>query len=445
MAFHIIAITTAMARQFFLALALLCLPISVNADNATLEGVRAWSEANHTRIVLDMSDTASHNLFTLRDPNRVVIDIAGGKLGALRDALPENVGVVQSIRMAERGDKDLRIVLDLREAVAARSFYAGPARGSAERLVIDLGERGTPATVKRMTGGDRDIVIAVDPGHGGRDPGAIGKNKTREKDVVLAIGRRLVKKINAEPGFDAFLVRDDDTLIDHRERMEAARQANADLFVSIHADAVEDRRARGSSVYALSVKGASDEAAKRLAAQQNASLIGGVNLPQDDPLLASVLMDLSQNATIRASLDAGAFVLEQLGTVNKLHRSSVQQAGFIVLKSPDVPSILVETAYISNPNEERNLASSAHQDKLAQAIFKGIKNYFYVNAPVGSYVAKQTTGTPRCPRTYEIGPGDTLSEIADRCRVSLSQLRRENQLRNDRIRVGQVLRIPAGG
>lgn len=433
-----------MKKTITVALLLLCGISAVHAD-VTIDGVRAWAEGGSTRIVFDLSDNASHNLFTLRQPNRVVIDIRDGALADTPLQLPANVGVVKTVRMASRGDNDLRVVLDLTDAVQARSFYAGPAHGSAQRLVVDLGDRAAATTVKRARSAERDIVIAVDPGHGGRDPGAIGKHKTREKDVVLAIGRRLVARLNSEPGFSAFLVRDGDVLIPHRERMEAARRANADLFVSIHADAVEDRRARGSSVYALSVEGASDEAAKRLAAQQNASLVGGVTLGEKDPVLASVLMDLSQNATINASLDIGDYVIQELGKVNKLHRRTVQQAGFIVLKSPDVPSILVETAYISNPVEERNLASRDHQKKLANAIFAGIRGYFTDNAPVDTLLAARAGDPRRQARTYTIGPGDTLSEIADRHRVSLSQLRRENQLRSDRIRVGQVLRIPAGG
>ncbi len=438
--------TIRMMLPVLLFVATLLQPMAANAG-VTVNGVRAWAEADSTRIVLDLSGSASHNLFTLRQPNRVVIDIEGGSLADLNTILPQNVGVVRSVRAAQRGARDLRIVLDLSDAVQAKSFFAGPAGGSAERLVIDLGERARPQPVKRAASIQRDIVIAVDPGHGGRDPGAIGKHKTREKDVVLAISKRLVSKLNSEPGLSAFLVRDGDVLVPHRERMERARRANADLFVSIHADAVDDRRARGSSVYALSVKGASDEAAMRLAAQQNASLIGGVSLNDKEPVLASVLMDLSQTATINASLDIGDAVLRELGRVNKLHRRTVQQAGFLVLKSPDVPSILVETAYISNPDEERNLASRAHQQKLATAIFNGIRNHYATNPPVDTLYAKRATERRQrtTPLTYTISAGDTLSEIADRHRISLSLLRRENKLRDDRIRIGQVLRIPADG
>ncbi len=421
----------------------LLLAPSVAGAGAVVNGVRASTEANHTRVVFDLSGPARYNLFTLRQPDRVVIDIVDGKLGALADRLPKDIGVVRTIRAAERGQEGLRIVLDLDHAIRARSFLAGPARGSAERLVIDLGERAATPTVKRLTRSSRDIVVVLDPGHGGHDPGAVGKQRTYEKDVVLAIARRLRKLIDAEPGMRALMVRDRDVYIDHWARMEIARSANADLFVSIHADAVEDRRARGSSVYALSLEGASSEAARRLAADQNASLIGGVELTDKEPDLARVLMDLSQTATLNSSIEIGQLVLNQMGGVNRLHRRTVQQAGFIVLKSPDVPSILVETAYISNPQEEQNLRSAAHQEKLAQAIFSGIREHFVENPPVDSLFA-QLDHSQALARTHTISPGDTLSEIADRYRVSLARLRQENALTSDRIRVGQVLRIPGG-
>ena len=424
------------------ALVLLFAPC-LASEAAVVNGVRASTEADHTRIVFDLSGPVRYNLFTLREPNRVVIDITDGKLGSLGERLPAGVGVVRSIRAAERGSAGIRIVLDLDKEIRARSFFAGPAQGSAERLVIDLGERADQPVVKRRDRTQRDIIIAIDPGHGGHDPGAIGKNRTYEKDVVLAISRRLKKKIDAERGMRAILLRDSDVYIDHWERMEIARRANADLFVSVHADAVEDRRARGSSVYALSLEGASSEAARRLAADQNASLIGGVELTGKSPGLAKVLMDLSQTATINSSIEAGQQVLDRMGGVNRLHRRRVQQAGFIVLKSPDVPSILVETAYISNPQEEQNLRSAAHQTKLAEAIFTGIRSHFMDNPPVDSLFA-QLAREGSVAKTHTISPGDTLSEIADQYRVSLAKLRQENALTSDRIRVGQVLRIPGG-
>ena len=413
------------------------------AADVAVEAVRAWSEDAHTRIVFDLTGPAEHHVFTLPNPPRVVIDLERTEMRPDSGAFPEAVGVVQRVRAAERGAGDLRVVLDLAAGVQARSFFAGPSAEAGERLVVDLGERTRRDTVRRAPSARREIVIAIDPGHGGRDPGAVGRDGTREKDVVLAIARKLAARVDAQPGMRALLVRNSDVLIDHRVRFEAGRNANADLFVSIHADAVEDRRARGSSVYALSLKGASDEASQRLADSQNASLIGGVELRDKEPVLASVLMDLSQTATLNASLAVGQQVLDEMGRVNRLHRRTVQQAGFIVLKSPDVPSILVETAYISNPEEERNLRSTAHQQKLADAIFAGIHRYFVDNPPVDSLIA-QLDSADRETRTYTITSGDTLSEIADRYRVSVSRLRRENSLTSDRIRVGQVLRIPGG-
>ena len=241
----------------------------------------------------------------------------------------------------------------------------------------------------------------------------------------------------------AVLIRDRDVFVDHRERMAIARRHNADLFISVHADAVNDRRARGASVYALSLKGASDEAARQLAERENASVrIGGVTLDDKDEVLAQVLIDLSQNASLSASLDVGDDVIRELAQIGRVHRRTVQQAGFIVLKSPDMPSILVETAYISNPDEERKLRSGDHQQKLAAAILRGIRKYFHENPPPDTQIALSARRAPSVPVSHVIARGDTLSEIAERYNVSLADIRRANQLRNDRIRVGQKLRIP---
>ena len=425
------------------------LPAGIASAAVTVEGIRVSAQDASTRVVLDLDATAQHNVFTLRQPNRVVIDLTDGRLAEAVTALPQNIGFVRSVRVGKRGERDLRIVIDLSQAVQARSFFAGPVANRGDRLVIDLGERRSPTTVKRAPADERqarDLVIVVDPGHGGRDPGAVGSRKTREKDVVLAISRKLVNKLNAEPGMRALLTRDKDVLVPHRERMEQARRAGADLFISVHADAVEDPRARGSSVYALSLKGASDEAARRLAERENAHLIGGVSLGNTEPVLASVLMDLSQNASIGASIDVGDHVIAELGRIGRMHRRTVQTAGFMVLKSPDVPSILVETAYISNPQEERKLASPAHQDKLADAIFRGVRSYFHSNPPADTVVARLARErAAAAPRTYRVARGDTLSAIAERYRVSLRKLRSENRLGSDKIRVGQVITIPTGG
>ncbi len=418
------------------------------AAGSTVENIRLWAEEGKTRVVLDLSAPADHTLFTLRQPNRVVVDVKNSTLGSRLATLPPGSGHVRSIRAARRGQSDLRIVLDLNQSVRPRSFSAGPYDRYGDRLVIDLAAPDGFEPVKTVRMAEtrpRELVIAVDPGHGGRDPGAIGQGRTREKDVVLAIARKLAARIDEEPGMRAVLVRDGDTLIGLRERMETARRHRADLFVSIHADAVHDKRARGSSVYVLSLKGASDEAARRLAEQNNADLIGGVVLSDKDEVLASVLLDLSQNASLGASMEVGRNVIDELARVGRVHKRSVQHAGFAVLKSPDVPSILVETAFISNPEEERKLRNGAHQDQLAAAILSGIRRYFYANPPPDSLIAQSVRDGRELQVRHVIARGDTLSEIANRYNVSLSALRSVNNLHGDRIRIGQVLRIPAGG
>jgi N-acetylmuramoyl-L-alanine amidase len=424
---------------------LLLLP-AVPAQSATLENIRVWTESGRTRVVLDLSAPAQHNIFTLRGPDRLVVDLKNSRLSdALRD-LPRNNGSIRSIRTGVRADGQIRVVLDLNQSVRSRSFTAGPNDRYGDRLVIDLHEQGNLRAVKRAADEykrGRDIVIAVDPGHGGHDPGAIGRAKTREKDVALAVGRLLATRIDAEPGMKAYLTRKHDIFIPHRERMEIARKKRADLFVSIHADAVDDPRARGASVYVLSLKGASDEAAKRLAQRENASeLVGGVSLKDKDAVLASVLLDLSQNAALSAGLDIGAEVIAELAKLGKVHRRTVQQAGFLVLKSPDVPSILIETAYISNPHEEKKLNSGTHQRKLANAILTGIRNYFYENPPPNTQLAMNLKRSPQQQVDHVITRGDTLSEIAERYNVSMSAIRAANKLSGDKVRIGQKLTIP---
>lgn len=421
------------------------LAASLASAGSTVQDIRLWSEDGRTRIVLDLSRPAQHTIFTLRGPDRLVVDLKDSRLADALKKLPSG-GAISSIRTGVRSNGQLRVVLDLNQAVRSRSFTAGPNDKYGDRLVIDLQIQGNIRTVKRASEefvAGRDVVIAVDPGHGGHDPGAIGRAKTREKDVALALGKLLAKRINEEPGMRAILVRKGDYYVDHRERMEIARRQKADLFVSIHADAVDDRRAKGASVYVLSLKGASDEASRRLAKRENASdLLGGVSLADKDPVLASVLLDLSQNAALSASLNVGGEVIRQLARVGPVHKGKVQQAGFLVLKSPDVPSILVETAYISNPDEEKKLRSKSHHNKLTQAILAGIRNYFYKYPPPNTQLALNKKGGSRQQVSHVISRGDTLSEIAERYDVSMSALRSANHLSSDRVKVGQKLRIP---
>ena len=435
------------SRQTLIAL-LLLLSAAANAGS-TVKDIRIWSEHGKTRVVLDLSQPVEHNIFTLRGPDRLVIDLKDSRLAAALTQLPHGAGSVRSIRSAVRADGQLRVVLDLNQDVRSRSFTVSPNSQFGDRLVIDLQRVGSLTTVKRASDKyrpGRDIVVAVDPGHGGYEPGAIGRNGTREKDVALSIAKELARRINAEPGMRAILVRDRDVYIDHRDRTQFARDNRADLFVSIHADAVDDPRAKGASVYALSMQGASDEAAHQLAQRENAS-IRGVSLDDKGEVLATVLLDLSQSWALSASLDVGGKVAIELSRVTRMHRRSIQQAGFLVLKSRYMPSILVEAAFISNPAEEKKLRDRAHQGRLANAILAGIRNYFFTNPPPDTQIAMDLRRKPTRQVRYIITRGDTISQIAERYNVSAASIRRANKLSTDNIRIGQTLNIPifAGG
>ncbi|MEE8296681.1 MAG: N-acetylmuramoyl-L-alanine amidase, partial [Hyphomicrobium sp.] len=349
--------------------------------------------------------------------------------------------LVARVRSAPRKKHDLRVVLDLKDRVRPKSFLLKPNSTYGHRLVIDLfpsaDSQSEPRVVKVSPverGELRDVTVVIDPGHGGEDPGATGYSGIREKHLTFAIAKKLADLLNQQRGMRAVMMRTGDYYVGLRKRMKIARENRADLFVSIHADAFRDSRVYGSSVYVLSRNGASSEAARWLAEQENAAdLVGGVSLDDKDDLLASVLLDLSQTATLSASMNAGADVLVELKKLGKTHKNSVQQAGFMVLKSPDIPSILVETAYISNPDEERKLTNVGHQQALAAAIVTGVRNYFEHHAPPGTLLAL---------RKHVISKGDTLSELAARYQVPLSSLRSTNRLTGDGLKVGQVLRIP---
>jgi N-acetylmuramoyl-L-alanine amidase len=341
------------------------------------------------RLQLQLSAAPRQKVFTLGNPDRIVIDLQGTDL-ARGFRLPAAAGPVRTLRTGRQAGGTLRLVLELDRALAPKVTAKG------NQLTIELGKlpaaNTPPRAVRAPHAPDdsgRDIIVAVDAGHGGKDPGATGASGTHEKDVVLAIARALARRIDAEPGMRAVLIRDSDRYIALRERINLAHRARADIFVSVHADSIKNRSVTGSSVYVLSESGASSEAARLLAEQENAAdLRGGVSLG-DNGSIASVLVDLSQNTFIAHSMEAAGRVLGQLDKVGDVRKSSVQQAGFLVLKSPDMPSMLVETAYISNPGEERNLRSASHQKKIAEAIFTGVREYFRVTPPDGTLFAEQ--------------------------------------------------------
>ena len=447
------AINNRLPGSGFLLFLLLLVPLAARGgSSAQIQGLRLWNAPDHTRLVFDLSQAVEHRLFTLDEPARLVIDFSNARLKKKLEAAVQKSRHIRRIRYAPQSDNRFRVVLDLAQPVRPRSFLLRPSGDYGHRLVIDLYDREGQARVvqsvkqKEDPSGLRDIVVAIDAGHGGEDPGARGRRlRTREKDVTLSIARKLKKLIDAEPGMRAVLTRKGDYYVGLRKRMQIARRHHADLFVSIHADAFRNSKARGSSVFVLSRRGASSEAARWLAAKENASdLVGGVSLDDKDDILASVLLDLAQTGTLAASMRAATLVHREMGKIGKLHGDRIQNAGFVVLKSPDIPSMLVETGFISNPTEERQLASARHQERIARAIFRGIRSYFQLEPPPGTRLAmEKQKKLERKAARYVIQPGDTLSGIAARHRVSVASLRSENRLKGDRIRVGQVLKIPS--
>ncbi len=355
---------------------------SFAASKAALTGIRISQASNdHTRVVFDLSNNIEHKIFALADPHRIVIDLVGTRESKALAVNRRTTNILEGIRSANRATGELRVVFDLKGKVRPRSFTLQPDGNSGHRLVVDLHSTNlspTPIVTNQQKRRQqkKEFVIALDPGHGGRDPGAIGKRGTREKDVALAVAKKMKSIINRTSGFRAVLTREGDQFIALRNRVKKAREAQADLFVSLHADSFRSPRVKGASVYALSLNGASSEAARWIAEKENKSdLIGGISLDDKDDLIASVLLDLSQAATIQDSLELGSDVLKHLGKVSSVNNKKVQQAGFAVLKAPDMPSILIETAFLSNPTEEKKLRNSKHQQKLAKAVFAGIKSH----------------------------------------------------------------------
>lgn len=437
----------------FLMLALVASLVQAGAE---VEGVRIWPAPDHTRLVLDTEGSVEHNVFALSGPPRLVIDLKGTSLKADLSKVDLSGSPIQRIRSAPRNGSDLRVVLDLKSDIKPRSFVLEPNQQYGHRLVVDLIdeqgsrlERAASPTVTRNSAGKRDIVVVIDPGHGGEDPGAIGPRGTREKDVVFRMSKTLVELINKQPGYTAKLTRTGDYYIGLRNRTLLARKYNADLFVSMHADAFRTPQPSGASVFALSQRGATSETARWLAQSENRSDLiggaGGLSLDGRDDMLAGVLLDLSMTASINASLGVGSSVLGKLGDVAKLHKPGVEQAAFAVLKSPDIPSILVEAGFISNPTEEKNLGSERYQIRLASAVMDGINDHFQRTPPPGTLLAwhkeNQRVGGPIS--RYRIQRGDTLSGVARQNQTTVSELMRFNGMSDDRVMVGQTIRIPS--
>ena len=408
---------------------------------ADVRSLRMWPAPDNTRLVFDLNAPVEHSLFALSNPNRIVIDLKNTKVTGALPSATYNETRIKGLRYAKRGNTGLRVVLDLNNAVKPKSFVLKPHGAYGHRLVVDLFDTKKvkkAVVVKRpiykSKKSARDLVIAIDAGHGGEDPGAIGQRGTREKDVVLKISKELEKLIKRERGMKPVMIRTGDYYIGLKQRVKKAQIAQADLFISIHADAFKNGKARGTSVFILSERGASSDLASYLANSENsADLNGGVSSTNDN-LLNMVLADMVKNSTLEDSHQIASKVLSGLKGVNHLHKKTVEQAGFRVLKAGR-PAILVETAFISNRSEERKLRTKRHQRALAKAIFKGTRAYFKSKPVPGTLLALRD-------RKHQIARGETLSGIAKQYQISMATIRGANNLRNDNLRIGKTLRIP---
>lgn len=470
-----------------LCLGLVLLITSIHAWSANIQNIRLSQSDSDTRLVIDLDSAFQFKVFSLVNPDRIVVDLKN-TLQKSPLTLPKLVNSpIRSIRHAQWNKNTLRLVFDLDHKIDFSTHTLKPNESYPHRLVLDLRDmkklNTRPATTIKPVNNPvkktavlpvelrtpiaktsstiqvttkpaevsnpnpalptvskskksmvrRDIIIAIDAGHGGQDSGALGKHGTKEKDIVLSVAKRLAKIVNKEPGMRAYLTRDKDIFLPLRQRIKRARDNKADMFISIHADAFRDPKAKGASVFVLSERGASSEAAQMMADKQNASdLVGGISLEDKDDMLASVLLDLSQTASLEASLEVANTVLAGLKRVGNVHKKQVKSAAFVVLKSPDIPSILVETAFISNPSEERKLNTASYQNKIARAILSGISNYFRRNPLPGSGL----------PQQHIVSRGDTLSTIAQRYQISMVALKTNNNLSRSNINVGDILFIP---
>ena len=421
----------------------------------TLESLRVTTSAGNTSIICTFNEPVPHKVFMLRNPERLVLDFGLVSVSFNASRVPLGNSIIGGLRSGHPTPQSVRLVFDLKKTA---SFHTTESRLNHQYLLrIDMQHEAqqmsaasfvrtntamTPVRIKhRPPATLRDVVIVLDPGHGGKDPGAIGPRRSAEKQVVLNIAIKLKELINKQPGMRAVLTRQGDYYVGLRERLNMARKYNADVFVSIHADAFINHQSSGASVFALSQTGATSEAARWLAEKENYSELGGVNLSDLDDqngIIRTVLIDLSQTATIGAGLQMGSRVLQHLDKITNLHNNNVEQARFVVLKSPDIPSILIETGFITNPREESNLTSSSYQARLTQAIFAGIKNYFWDYPPHGTRIEAMSGAG-----LHVVRRGETLPQIATRYHTSVNAIKIANRLTQTQLYPGQKLSISA--
>lgn len=446
------------------------------AHAAQLKNITIAQQNNKTTLYFSLTGYFTHKLFLLQNPDRVVLDLNDTHLAYNLSQAHLNNGLIKQVRSSESGARTLRLVFDINQKVQLRSapwqpqsvlhgikvefISAKPIAAmpidKGHKVLVQQANKPAPRAYQPVISHNRpikvphspsnkylrDVIVVLDAGHGGKDPGAKGPRRSNEKHVVLAITHKLKQLIDRQVGMHAVLTRSGDYYVGLRQRLDIARKYNGDVFVSIHADAFNNPHSNGASVFALSQSGATSEAARWIAEKENYSELGGVNLGDLDDrngMVRSVLIDLSQTATINSSLQMGSGVLRQLGGFATLHNHKVEQARFMVLKSPDIPSILVETGFISNPREERNLTSAAYQSRLSQAIFQGIKNYFWNNPPHGSRIEAMTANN-----VHIVKRGETLPNIARRYHSSVATLQVLNRFpsKNLALKPGQKLVIP---
>jgi N-acetylmuramoyl-L-alanine amidase len=416
---------------------------------ATIDDFRVWRAPDHTRLVFDLSDPVKYKINSLKNSDRLIIDIENASIEkniikADFSSIPVDFFLDEKVKK-----NDLRIIFNLKKSLELKHFMLEANQKYKNRLVIDLYDEKKVVVEKAPFANPesklRNIIVAIDPGHGGEDPGAVGPKRLMEKHVVLAISQELKKLLDQENGYSAVLIRSSDYYVPLRKRIKIAHKKRADIFISIHADAFNKPSAKGASVFILSQSGATSETARYLAKRENSTdLIGGsgsVSLDDKDPVLASVLLDLSMTATLKSSLDLGNSVLKSMGQIARLHKKYVEEAAFVVLKSPDIPSILIETGFISNPSEAKKLANKNYQKKMAHSIFKGITQYFYGNYPIGTVLSSGRLDV-KISQSYIVLPGDTAYGISKKYNISLKKLIDLNNLKEGNIYVGQKLRIP---
>ncbi|MBS1269201.1 MAG: N-acetylmuramoyl-L-alanine amidase AmiC [Gammaproteobacteria bacterium] len=417
---------------------LLVLAIQVGSAQAapvTVKNLRMWQAPDHTRLVFDLSAPVEYDVGVLTGPHRVYLDFPRARLARGLPSIHADGRFVKKVHSGSPRPGVLRVVFTLKMAAEPKVFHLKPNEVYGHRLVMDLRDRvgRENKTIVAAPGGSDNFIVAIDAGHGGEDPGAMGSRRTREKDITLAIARELQRLVGRDPAMQGILTRNNDYYVSLRRRTKIARSAKSNLFVSIHADAFPQRSVRGSSVYTLSTRGASSETARWLSNKENAAdLIGGVSLRDKDDTVARVLMDLSMTKSTSDSRELARDILRGLRRVGRVHRNRVEYANFAVLKSPDIPSVLVESAFLSNPREESLLRTGSHRRKVAAAIYEGIRRYYERRHPGAR------------PAVYVVKRGDTLSEIAQQYRISVNTLKKVNNMSSDVVRIGQKLRIPSG-